>query len=711
MVAALVGLAPTVVAAKPPAWIFTEASETAGIAYEHAFGGGGFNESQHISGGAAVGDYDGDGWLDVYAVTGPTGANLLFHNLGNGFFEEVAEEAGVALLSAASSGPVFGDYDGDGHLDLFVGGIGFTPPTLFRNLGDGTFEDATADSGLSFGRSSFSAAFGDYDRDGDLDLAVSHWASPLAGGAAEHLWRNEGDGTFTDVSIAAGLVLEESTAIPGLTFTFTPTFADLDADGWPELLFASDFGVSQIFHNDGDGTFTDVTTAVISDENGMGSAVADYDADGDLDWFVSSIWDPTEITDPHVGKTGNRLYRNLGDGSFEDVTDDAGVRDGSWGWGSTFADVNNDGHLDLFHVNGYGVLAHHGGTWLPFIRDKARLFVADGLGAFTERAEELGVADNLQGRGVAAFDYDRDGDLDLLVANNEGPSRLFRNDLATKTRALAFRLRGRAPNTAALGARIHVTSGGLTQMREIHAGSNFVSADPAEAHVGLGAAKVADEVRIEWGDGAETVLPAVRADGILSVTRVDEDAPTCGGGACTPGGRLASKTECLLEWKVTPTPPQGADGVPGKRVTCTDGELGCDGDLAAGNRECRFTVSLCLNNRDPRLAACAPTDVASLDVLAPKASNSNLAARAAHDALEELIESPAGLGFHPRSPFADATPDRCSPAIEIRVPLGEKRNGEPKAGKVLLKVGAKSRGGQRDVDTMTFECLPSSGPT
>src|SRR6185369_12600541 len=167
------------------------------------------------------------------------------------------------------------------------------------------------------------------DRDGDLDLAVSHWGSSFSDGAREHLWRND-NGVFTDVSASAGIVLEQSPVLPSLILTFAPTFADLDGDGWPELLFSSDFHVSQVFHND-HGTFRDVTTSVISDENGMGSAVADYDGDGDLDWFVSSIWDPTSITDPHVGKTGNRLYRNLGDGTFEDATDAAGVREGFWG--------------------------------------------------------------------------------------------------------------------------------------------------------------------------------------------------------------------------------------------------------------------------------------------------------------------------------------------------------------------------------------------
>ncbi|MBM4268821.1 MAG: hypothetical protein FJ144_19770 [Deltaproteobacteria bacterium] len=509
-------------------WTFTDVTTSAGVSFSHAdVDTGRFDEIRLVAGGAAAGDYDADGWLDVYAVGGNAGRNRLFRNRGDGSFEEVAEAAGVALAGTSSSGPSFADYDGDGDLDLFVGAAEGAEAHLFRNRGDGTFEDVTEAAELSFTRPAISASFGDYDRDGDLDLAVSHWASSLADGSKEHLWRNDGDGTFTDVSELRGIVLEESPAIPGLVFTFAPTFADLDGDGWPELLYSSDFHVSQVFHND-QGTFRDVTTAVISDENGMGSAVADYDGDGDLDWFVSSIWDPTAITDPHVGKTGNRLYRNLGDGSFEDATDEAGVREGDWGWGSTFADLNNDGHLDLFHVNGFGLIQYHGPTWLPFMEDPARLFVSDGDGTFTESGASLGVADRGSGRGVVAFDYDRDGDVDLFVANSNGPTRLFRNDGGNERNHLAFRLRGRAPNTSAIGARIYVTAGGKRQMRELRAGSNYVSQDPIEAHFGLGAADVATEIEIVWPDGKHRFLGRTRANQLLVVDQpassVDEQS-------------------------------------------------------------------------------------------------------------------------------------------------------------------------------------------
>ena len=169
-------------------------------------------------------------------------------------------------------------------------------------------------------------------------------------------------------------------------------------------------------------------------------------------------------------------------------------------------------------------------------------------------------------------------------------------------------------------ARVHLVSGGATQMREIHAGSNYVSADPAEAHFGLGTARVADELRVAWPDGSETVLPAVQAGGALSIAKLPDGAPSCAEGGeskgCSPGGRIDSKAECLLEWHVTPTPPPGKDGPPSGSLVCTDGDPACDADEGV-DHECAFRVAVCINNRDPRLAACAPSDVASLVVRAP----------------------------------------------------------------------------------------------
>ena len=342
-----------------PAVVFTDVTTAAGVYYQHGLSGE-FGEVGREMGGVAAGDYDRDGWIDLYVVRGNVGPNLLFHNRGDGTFEEVGAAAGVQLPFGIGSGPTFADVDGDGWLDLLVLGDDDVAPVLFHNQGDGTFVNVTAASGLVLPGPSFSAAFGDYDRDGDLDLAVARWGNlNLPPAAPGSLWRNDG-GVFVDVSQAAGLPLFLSRTDPILqlqkmTLSFTPNFVDIDSDGWPDLLMTGDFASSTVLRNRGDGTFADATTSVITDENGMGAAIGDVDNDGDLDWFVSSIWDPNRIVEGHWGISGNRLYRNDGAGGFSDATDAAGVRIGYWGWGSTLFDVDDDGDLDLFHVNGWYV--------------------------------------------------------------------------------------------------------------------------------------------------------------------------------------------------------------------------------------------------------------------------------------------------------------------------------------------------------------------
>jgi hypothetical protein len=249
---------------------------------------------------------------------------------------------------------------------------------------------------------------------------------------------------------------------------------------------------------------------VIIDDNGMGSCVGDYDTDGDLDWFVSSIYFPD--FPPH--KVGNRLYVNDGHGVLTDGTAAAGVADGSWGWGASFQDFNNDGWLDIYHVNG----------WRPaYPYDESRLFVNGGDGTFTELAAALGCADRGEGRGVCCFDYDRDGDVDIFIANNDQPAVLYRNEGITN-HWLTVKLAGASPNTQELGARVRVTAGGLTQLREVNNGSNFLSQDPADAHFGLGGSAVVDVVEVTWTDGTVTVLTGVEADRILTVDRATGSA-------------------------------------------------------------------------------------------------------------------------------------------------------------------------------------------
>ena len=512
----VVALAPGQSAALPGP--FTDVTAAAGLAYQHGYVASNVPESSHIAGGVACGDYDRDGWPDLYVVRGDIGPNLLFHNQHDGTFAEVGAAAGVAITGSRGSGPVFADVDGDGWPDLLVLGVDGTQPRLFHNQGDGTFADVTAASGLVFTRSSFSAAFADVDRDGDLDLFVTHWNTtfqPALGQPLELFWRNDGHGHFTESTAEAGIGVSTSPVFPvpagyAIDFTFTPNFVDLDGDGWLDLVVTGDFQTSRVYHNDGTGHFVNVTTSVISDQNGMGSAIGDYDGDGTLDWFVSSIWDPNgpPTNGGFWGASGNRLYRNDGHGTFTDVTDAAGVREGYWGWGSTFADLDDDGDLDLVHVNGYGFTPLAG----LFQTDPTRVFLADGHGTFTEASAAVGIDDTGMGRGIVAFDYDRDGDVDLFVANNGQPPRLYRNDTPKGARWLTVQLRDASGNTDAIGARVEIDAGGTTQVREIRAGSNYVSQDPPEAHFGLGAATKITALRVRWPDGRRTQQSNVAVD-------------------------------------------------------------------------------------------------------------------------------------------------------------------------------------------------------
>jgi hypothetical protein len=491
-------LCPTQGAARAPEWAFSDATTEAGLVFTYSTVAVPATLTQRAAGGVAAGDYDRDGDVDLFVVGGDAGKSALFRNDGAGRFEDVAETAGVILEHTNASGPLFFDFDGDGQLDLFVGATEGETARMFRNRGDGTFEDVTTEIGTIGASGAISATAGDYDGDGWLDLFLSHWGTL---GEVCHLWRNRGGRSFECVDDSAGIppfgdALSDQ--------TFTSNFVDIDADGDSDLLVASDFGTSRVLLNEGQGRFVPLVDSPLSDENGMGSAVGDYDEDGALDWFVSSIRDADGTTEGDWGTTGNRLYRNLGDGTFTDVTDAAGVRDGDWGWAACFSDLNHDGRLDLVQVNGWPQGSEQ------FRGTPARLFLGSGSGRFVEAHEELGLVETGGGRGLVCFDYDLDGDADLFVANNGGPVKLWRNDGGAELGSyLDIALVGRPPNVDGIGAVVRVRTNGRELVRPIRAGSNYVSQDPPIAHFGLGPATRVERVAVTWPDGQETSLEDV----------------------------------------------------------------------------------------------------------------------------------------------------------------------------------------------------------
>ena len=471
-----------------------------------------------FSGGVAAGDYDGDGDIDLYVVGGSDEPNHLFRNRGDGTFYDAAARAGLDITHLGS-GPAFGDIDGDGDLDLFVGAVENDPYYLMENR-DGEFVDVTVTSGIVIdAENTVSATFADYDKDDDLDLFLTHW------GFAEQadtqtLWRNTGDGIFESVSVESGiaesLIIEsrnyQTGEVAHVDRTYTANLSDIDGDGDGDLLMAADYETSQVFANNGDGTFTRTTDRdVIVDQSGMGASVGDYDNDGDMDWFVTSIYQYPDFY-------GNRLYRNDGTGVFQDVTVRARVADGGWGWASCFADIDNDGDLDIVHVNGW-----RGDTGftpvLDFLDDQMRYFENNGDGTFTRRDTLKWLRDRGQGRGLACFDAERDGDIDLLVTNSDNRHLVYyRNELADarNNHFLGVRLERDVGNRHGVGAWVTVTTGTGTQVREIGGSNNYASQNPAEAHFGLGHHIVADIV-VRWPDGTETVMDDVWADQWLTI--------------------------------------------------------------------------------------------------------------------------------------------------------------------------------------------------
>lgn len=504
----------------------------------------------------AVGDFDRDGLDDIFMVSSRPGhPNALYRNRGGMSFEEVGQRAGVANLNDernVASGALWFDCDNDGWLDLFVMRLGHS--LLFRNRGDGTFDDITARSGLGLKHQNpISAIAFDYDRDGDLDLLVGGFfgddvdllaltttlilpehSHRAANGGSKLLYRNNGDSTFTDVSEQAG--------ITDTGFTTALGHADYDNDGWPDFYVANDFGPDRLYHNNGDGTFEDVTQEALGFDGrkGMNVEFGDYNNDGRLDIYV------TNITESWFREC-NMLWLNWGRGLFADVSGETGTCDTGWGWGAKFLDFDNDGLLDLYVANGFISAGpedyvadverwQRPSTQGPFpdLRDargwpavgqktfagyeRNRLFHNQGERGFREVGAAAGVDSIADGRGVAVSDFDNDGAVDLFVTNSDREPLLYHNRTEKRGNWLAVRLTGVKSNRSAIGARVRVVSGALAQIREVNCGNGYQSQSSLGLHFGLGARKKIDSIKVNWPSGVVQTFRNVRANQLLTIT-------------------------------------------------------------------------------------------------------------------------------------------------------------------------------------------------
>lgn len=532
---------------------FTDITAQAGITFKHVASPEKKYIVESMSGGVAMFDYDNDGDLDLFLVNsltvdlvkskGKTKSHL-YRNDGGGKFTEVGEKAGLSDVGWGM-GVAVGDYNNDGFDDLYVTCLG--PDHLFKNNGTGTFTDVTAKAGVSDPRWSTGASFFDYDRDGDLDLFVSNYVDfdinhlPEFGqgqtcqyksipvqcgprglkGAGDSLFRNNGDGTFTDVTKQAGVA--DADGFYGLGVVTS----DFDGDGWIDIFVANDSTPNFHYRNNGDGTFKEIgfTAGTAVNENGseqgsMGVTAGDYDHDGRIDLFITNFADEY-----------NTLYHNDAANSFTDVSYAAKVAAISLphvGWGTKFFDYDNDGWLDLFVANG------HVYPQLPSYRQPRLLHRNNRNGTFTEIAAEFGtvLTENRASRGVAFGDIDNDGDIDLLIADLDGPPQLLRNENGNANNSLVIKTVGVKSNRDGLGARVKVVAGDLTQVDEVRSGDSYISQSDMRLHFGLEKRSKVDLIEVRWPSGTVDKVTGVGVNRILTIKegqgKVDEKEFTKG---------------------------------------------------------------------------------------------------------------------------------------------------------------------------------------
>jgi len=514
-------------AASSPGFRLVDLTAQAGIHFRHNSGAGGQKLlPETLGSGCAFLDYDGDGWQDILFVNGtylPPYGNVLrrpftllalYHNNRDGTFTDVTHRAGLNVVMYGM-GVAVGDYNNDGLPDILITCVGQN--RLFRNTGKGTFVDVTNASGLGKRESfSTSALWFDYDRDGLLDLFVCNYVkwSPehdvfcsLDGkhksyctpeayrGETCWLFHNRGDGTFEDVTASSG-IFDSSSKSLGVTML------DYDRDGWPDLLVANDTQPNKLYRNQRNGTFKDVAVEAgiaFSTEGkaraGMGVDAADFDNSGSAGVAI------TNFDNEMIG-----LYRAGTKATYDDVATQTGVglpSRSTLGFGCVFLDANLDGWLDLVVANGHidetvrNIRGNVGYAQPP------QLFLNDGKGAFRDVASEIGegFVQPKVGRGLACGDFDRDGDLDLLLTTNNGPAYLYRNDQLAGNRSIRFRLVGTKSNRDAIGAVVRIFHNGSSQMRMVKSGSSYLSQSELPVTFGLGKLDRIERVAIEWPSG------------------------------------------------------------------------------------------------------------------------------------------------------------------------------------------------------------------
>src|SRR5262245_58110265 len=527
--------------ASPPKVQFQDIAAKAGLTARHVTGAP--SEKKYIiettGSGVALFDYDNDGWLDIFLVNGTTlegfprgrePINHLYRNNKNGTFTDVTEKANLAR-GGWGQGACVGDFDNDGYDDLFVTYWGQN--ALYRNNRNGTFTDVTEKAGMLHKavRWSSGCSFLDYDKDGDLDLFVANYVdfdiskTPAKGSnqycqwrgvpvmcgprglpaGANILYQNSGDGTFTDVSEKSGI------AKPTGRYAFTSLVSDYDNDGWPDIYVACDSTPNILYHNEGDGTFTDIGfisgTAVNEDgqeQAGMGVSTADYDHDGFFDIVKTNFADDVPT-----------LYHNGGDGSFVDVTYTAqlGVNTRFLGWGTGFFDFDNDGWKDIFMVNGHvypEVEALNANS--PYKQERL-IFWNLRNGTFLDISAQAGqgILDRRSSRGAAVGDLDNDGGLEIVVNNmNDTPSLL--KNYGEKQNWILIKTVGSKSNRDGIGARVTVVAAGLKQMDEVRSGGSYISQNDLRLHFGIGGATRVERVEILWPSGRKESFENLKAN-------------------------------------------------------------------------------------------------------------------------------------------------------------------------------------------------------